>query len=332
MDVGLLGISYRSSELGLRERFARACEKLVEKNFSQPIALLSTCNRTEIYFSSNDLIQTYSDLICALDQVLEWDCRPRLYCYFGQKCFAHLAKVTSGVDSAIFGETEIQRQVKLAYENAAYSQKLPFAMHYLFQKSLKIGKEIRTECPLTEERASIEWALWDLAQCFFSQKKTLPILFIGYSEINRKIIRFFQKKGIGDLYLATRSLSAVEEMTKKMGVQSFSWDKLATWTDFPMVVCGSKSSEFVLKADRILENFSQVRSRLIIDLSLPRNVDPSIAKSPLITLFNIEEIEKFIDQKYRTSFQKQREVEKKIEDLTSQQVLLFQKKRILTCA
>jgi glutamyl-tRNA reductase len=331
MNIGLLGISYRSSELELRERFARACQKMCNSSFSDPLVLLSTCNRTEIYFSSDDLVETYSHLLSMLETLLELECRSRIYCYFGEKCFIHLAKVTAGIDSVIFGEAEIQRQVKQAYEEARARHKFPFIMHYLFQKSLKIGKEIRTQFPLRSGRASMEWALWDLTKCFFPEGVFGPILFIGYSEINRKMIRFFQRKIGGRLYLATRNEDAAMDMTKKMGLQLVSWKEIGSWTEFPIVVCGSKSSEYLLKAEHIAEDRAKVQSRLVIDLSLPRNVDPCINKNPLITLFNIEEIEQFIDQKHKTSFMEQTKIAKKIEDSVNLQSALFHRKRSISC-
>ena len=192
MDVGVLGINYKSSELGIRESFAKASLTFSERNSSMPLVVLSTCNRTEIYFSSDNLAETHSKLLFELKNTALENFEHMIYCYFGERCFIHLAKVTAGVDSVIFGEAEIQRQVKQSYSLSAAHCNLPSSMHYLFQKSLKIGKEIRTNFCLPKGHVSLESTLWDLSRCFFSEKKIINTLVIGHSDINRKVISYMK--------------------------------------------------------------------------------------------------------------------------------------------
>lgn len=333
MDVGVLGINYRSSELGFRESFAKAAVSFLDRNSSMPLVVLSTCNRTEIYFSSNNLAETHSSLVFELKNTAPEDFEQMLYCYFGERCFSHLAKVTSGVDSVIFGEAEIQGQVKLSYSRAAMQCKLPSSMHYLFQKSLKIGKEIRTNFCLPKGHVSLESTLWDLSQCFFSQQKPIKTLVVGHSEINRKVIPFMKEKGGFDLHLATRNPKAAAEIIKKYSLKSVPWSDTKEWADFDMVICGSKCSDYILTLDQIPLDPFQIQTKLIVDLGLPRNVDPALAKSPLIALFNIEEIGGFIDQKQKVSLQEQKIIQQKIEEAVSRQLAIYSLKRkgVLAC-
>src|SRR5271154_332014 len=110
LRVGIMGINYKTSDLSFREKFSRVAEKLSGERalfFKHPTVLLSTCNRTEIYFSAEDLAEAHSDLLAFFrPHILE----QRLYAYFGIDCFAHLSKVAAGLDSAIIAETEILRQ------------------------------------------------------------------------------------------------------------------------------------------------------------------------------------------------------------------------------
>ncbi len=329
MDIGVMGISYKSSELSFREVFTRSSHEFLRANPFLPMVLLSTCNRTEIYFSSSDLTKTYSYLLTLFEE--EGDFEQRLYCYFGSKCFEHLAKVTCGLDSALFGEAEIQGQVRRSYEKASF-RKLPFPLHYLFQKSLKIGKEMRNQFSLPKGLVSLESTLWELSQCFFSQKKPISLLLIGYSEINRLIISFFKKKQIFIMQLATRR--SQEELFQKCDIPVLSFDQIDSWVDFDMVISASHSSEYLLNAKQIPEDLSLVKTRLVVDLSLPRNVDPLIEKNPLITLFNIEEVNKFIEEKQQMSLEKQKYIQDKVEELVTRQTALYftKKKRMYVCA
>src|SRR3984957_2397898 len=148
MRVGVIGINAKSSELSLREHLAKATVKLFGAEALDALQFgflfLSTCHRTEIYFSSLDLAATHSVILQLLRQEIDLPFEHNLYSYFGDECFTHLAKVVAGLDSVILGEGEIQRQVKRAYETAQVYRKLPAPLHFLFQKSFKIAKELRS--------------------------------------------------------------------------------------------------------------------------------------------------------------------------------------------
>lgn len=329
MDIGVLGINYKSSELDLRESFAKACEGF-ENETNIPIVLLSTCNRTEIYFSSDHLLQTYSEIVSALKRRAEYSFEKEIYSYFAEHCFSHLAKVCSGADSVIFGEAEIQRQVKMSYEKASKRQMLPASLHYLFQKNLKIGKEIRTEFSLPKGAVSIESTIWNLASCFFSKERPLSILLVGYSKINRKVIHFLKDKEGVILHLVTRNPSLIEE---KGVFTLLPWSLISSWSSFDMVISGSKCSKYLLFPQQIPQEASSIQSKLVIDLGVPRNVDPAIGKNPLITLCNIEDIAGLIDHKKVVSFRLQKTIEQKIEQLAARQAELyrFRKEKVLIC-
>ena len=328
MRVGLIGMNYKLFDLELRELFAKKAKKLSLENFGFPIVLLSTCNRTEIYFSAEDLAEAHSILLTELKKEIgECITEHHLYSYFGENCFSHIAKVTAGLDSVIFGEAEIQRQVKEAYENASYIQTLPSCLHYMFQKSLKLGKEIRTTHSLPKSYISMESILHDLIRYFFKEEKDLSILFVGFSEINRKIIPFLKGKGFSKLHLATRN----KESASHMPVGLIDWLSLSNWPSYDVVISGSVASQYLLRADHLT---SAPQNKLVLDLSLPRNVDPQVGRHPSITLFNIEEINFFIDQKQKGICKERELMKKQVEEKVLYQIELYHEKnnRAIVCA
>jgi len=139
MRIAVLGINHKSSDLELREQLARVVQRslLGESPIAEKLGLvvLSTCNRTEIYFSQEDLAAAHTELLAHLRSEIPVPFEHKLYSYFGADCFTHLALVTAGLDSLIPCETEIQRQVKMAYAHGCLYRKLPSAVHFLFQKS-----------------------------------------------------------------------------------------------------------------------------------------------------------------------------------------------------
>jgi glutamyl-tRNA reductase len=335
MHIGLIGVSYKSSDLELRERFVKASEYLLLEEFRKSseifLVLIATCNRTEIYFTAEDLTEAHSSILSELKRVSSFPFEDNLYSFFGERCFNHLAKVTAGIDSVIFGEAEIQRQVKEAYERACFLQVLPSCIHYLFQKSLKIGKEIRTLFALPKGQVSMESTIADLIRYFFGPHKELSILFIGYSEINRKIASFLSYKKLGKLSLVTRSEAAVNGQKEEVLV--LPWQELGCWSSYDVVIAASQSEEFLVTPSQILER-SSLRNRLVLDLGLPRNVDPALERHPLITLFNIEEMNEFIVQRQKGSLQEKERIIEVIEEAVSLQVRLYQNKtkKIMVCA
>src|SRR5207237_3037325 len=135
MQVGLIGISHKTASIGERENVARAVQALLEHNIflNFPFVILSTCNRTEIYFSSDDLATAQSDLLAYLRLQMGHLFEHNFYSLFYSDCFYHLCQVTAGFDSAVMGETEIQGQVKDAYLRSTKNS-LHHCLHFAFQK------------------------------------------------------------------------------------------------------------------------------------------------------------------------------------------------------
>lgn len=289
MRIGVLGINHRLATLSLREQLAKACSRRFNSSSAlhpdHPFVLLSTCNRTEIYFSSDDLSATHSYLLHILREEVKEEFDQKLYSYFLVDCFIHLAKVTSGLDSAIVGETEIQGQVKHAYEASQSYQKLPEDLHFLFQKSLKIGKDLREKIQLRRGLPEIEHAIYSLGSHFFYDIRHAKLLFIGASEINWKILRFLSNKGLTNITLCNRT--ALPDVQTEEGIQTVQWEHLQHWHQWDLIIVGTKSQEYLLKKSKAL-NF--ITPKLVIDLSVPRNVDPALSTEKHLTLLNLEQI------------------------------------------
>lgn len=321
MRIGILGINYKSSDLQLREKVARVCAHLFS-NDSQVASrlytvLLSTCNRTEIYFSSDDLAETHSELLNLLREQLPLNFEHKLYAYFGSECFAHLCRVTAGFDSAIVAETEIQRQVKTAYSNAACDHRLNSEMHFLFQKSLKVGKMIRSSYLPPGGAPTLEKLIYELSR---KMLHTFSVFFVGNSEINRKMIAFFRARGIENMRLCTRGLHSAKDLAKEYHLELVDWNERATWQSSEVVICGSHFTNYAITPEQLQ---SACRNRVIFDLGLPRNVDPSLARHPGIRLFNIEELGNLIVAKQSIHFQGIQEAEQRLRKQMENQVALF---------
>lgn len=288
LQIGVVGVNTKTASLRLREKLARQSVEthLEKKQLPFPCVLLSTCNRFEIYFSAANLSETADFIMDILEELIEEGCRVAFYHYFHHTCFYHLAKVISGLDSAILGESDIQRQVKKAYLKAQLLRPLSKEIHYLFQKSLRMGKRLRTD--IIQQHKAVNLEKFILHQAI--QSRCRSVLFIGNSELNRKIIRVFDQCGFTDITLCTR-------MEGILPYPTLHFDQVASWVDYSLVIVATKHPEYVIEKQHM--KGKTVQTQMIFDLGIPRNVDPSIADG--INLIDLERLNTSLEKKRKIS-------------------------------
>lgn len=323
MRVGVVGINHKLADLKLRERLAKACQKRFRADHSIHLGhyfvLLSTCNRTEIYFSSQDLTETHSYILNILRNDVQEEFDHKLYSYFGNDCFIHLARVTAGLDSAILAETEIQGQVKTAYETSFEFNALPKEIHFLFQKSLGIAKKLRTDLQLGRGMPNLEHAIFNTGKYFFhTSQKDPKILFVGASEINLKLISYLKSKDLKKITLCNRSLEHSKKVAEEQSISYIDWNQLYDWCDYDWIIFGTKSPDYLIKKNHIPENLKE--KKLIMDLCVPRNVDPLLAKDSRITLMNIDQLNRLLKLRNRNLNQSLLQAENMIFDAVRNQI------------
>lgn len=294
MQVGIVGVNHKCAELGFRDEVSRVCLKLfASKGFSSlkhQFILLQTCNRIEIYFSSCDLIKTHCYLKDILSKELSQYSNTHFYTHFSMDCFLHLARVTAGVDSAIIGENEIQGQVKRAYKEACDYFSLSKDLHFLFQKSLKIAKDVRTFCFGSLKRARLESVIKDK----ISKYKECPrILILGASEINLSLMAFLRKKTNMHLLLSNRCDQKAVSLSKTMPVEVLPWSDWPSYQNYDVMVLATRSPNYLVEPSHF---YSQKDTKkLVIDLGVPRNANPSIHALPHVELINIDQLTKNVE-------------------------------------
>lgn len=328
MRIGVIGINHKSAPLELRERVARGfLSEFGEKKNSFQGILLSTCNRTELYFCPRSLpsflkhlarvniTEAHIEILSNLKKSVEGEFEYALYSYFGQDCFNHLGRVISGVDSAIFGESDIQRQAKIAYQVATKKNPLSHELHYLFQKGLKIGKDMRSSFLLAQKDMSLSHAIHSILEWNIKSLPKAKVLFIGNSTINRKLINFFGQLGYKEMTLCTRM---TEGDLPKIALGN--WDILENWEEYDVVISATYHDDFILKSPR-----KEIKDTLLFDLSIPRTIDPKLSKHPRLKLYNIDQIGQIAHIKRGG-----KEIalcDKIIENAVSRQIQLFKKGR-----
>jgi glutamyl-tRNA reductase len=331
MQVGVIGINHKQAAVSLREVIAKACQKRFFLNNILKdvggIVLLSTCNRCELYFNGPDLAEIHQMILAILREEISEEFEQKCYSFFGNDCFLHLAKVTVGLDSAVPLETEIQGQVKTAYENAASLGGIPHELHFLFQKCLSLGKEIRTKCPITKTVPDLEHAILLLAKQFF-EIPACP-LFIGTSEINIKIARFLKQKGIQNMTFCNRTIQRADIFAEEFDGNVLPWDELQErWIEFDWVISAAKSQGHILTSQSQLDSS---KKKLLIDLAVPRNISPSLAGG-CVELFNIDTLQKLLEERKATLQNATRDAETFLLQACERKIASFHEKSALQLA
>ena len=298
MQIAVLGVNHKVAGVHLRELIAKALLRRFSYGMPQVLenahfVVLSTCNRSEIYFSSEDLAGTHQEALEILREEIPCDFEQKCYAFFRQDCLQHLSRVTAGLDSAIIAETEIQGQVRLAYDMAMSARALPSTLHFLFQKALKIGKEIRTQFLPHKEIPDIEHALHAKVKEYF-KNQTPAILFVGASTINLKIAHFLVAKGCTDITIANRSIGALQKIKNSFTTMPLA-DFQSSWSNYACIITATKCPTYLLTEELYQQS---PEKRLLIDLAVPRNIDPRISQD----IINIDTLQQFLNER-RNSLQ-----------------------------
>lgn len=329
MRIGVIGINHKLANLALREALAKVCQRHFTLGSStqgqHTFVLLTTCNRTEIYFFSEELASTHSYLLQLLRDDMDEQFDQKIYSYFGYDCFLHLARVTAGLDSAIVAETEIQGQVKASYERAMQHVQLPGELHYLFQKALKIGKSVRTELPLGRGMPDLEHAIFQAGSHLFQMPQESKILFVGASDINLKILSFLKGKRCLDITLCNRSFARASELAESNQVKVIEWAQLSKWHEFNWVIFGTKAPHYLVRRHDLPDACSS--RKLVIDLCVPRNVEPQLGRDPRVTLLNIDQINRILRVRKQQMAHVLTQAEQLVTQAAQKQITLFQGKQ-----
>lgn len=286
MRIGVIGLNHQVAPLELRERVAHLLSPRSHPICCSSHLVLSTCNRTEIYFSAEELSDCHTSLLQLLQVHLEPSALQSLYCFFGEKCLHHLLRVTAGLDSAIVAETEIQGQVRRSYELARQNSFLTKELHFLFQKSLQTAKRVRTLFFQGRPLASLEELIGQLCQQLAPDDA--PLLFLGASAMNGQLIAHCKRHLKAPLHLCNRDPTRGKAFAEQFNLQLLPWEERSAWPSYAIVLAATTAGRYLLTEEQLLSYRASREVRAIVDLSLPRNAEPALEHH--LALYQIDQL------------------------------------------
>jgi glutamyl-tRNA reductase len=303
MNLFCVGLSHHTADVETRERFAGHAETdcILRGAGCTEALLLATCNRVEVYAASEKRVSTDEIALCLVRNIENGrsEYAPPFYRYEDEKCVQHLFCVTSGLDSMVVGESEILGQAKKAYESARKSGSAGPCLHRLFQRAFRVAKQVRTHTEITRGSVSVGSVAVDLAQRIFGQLSNCKVLVLGAGETSERTARALLSRGVTDVRVSNRSTDRAQELAQRVGGEAVRFDEWLQQCREIDILITSTSSETVLLTPESLA--PMLRNRVdrplfVIDIAVPRDVDPSVNKMHGVYLYDIDSLQSVAEQ------------------------------------
>ncbi|MBV9309995.1 MAG: glutamyl-tRNA reductase [Solirubrobacterales bacterium] len=322
-----IGLSHKTAPLEVRERVAlpeqRAYEFLRELRGAaevQEAVAISTCNRTELYLVVGDPVEAESTVLAMLST--QAGMRPTSLAgsiYSHRNCDAarHLYRVSSGLESMVIGEAEIQGQVKRAYESALARETTGPLTNRLFTAALATGKRVRSETAIAARQLSLPSVAVSLARELLGDLNGLEVVIVGTGETSELTARALADSGAHPIFVASRRRHRAVSLARRYRGESVSFDELpAALERADIVVAATASPHLLLEARECGEVMAARANRpmLLIDLAVPRDIDAACADLPGISLYDVDDLQAVIARNKRVRQAEARKAEGIIEE------------------
>jgi glutamyl-tRNA reductase len=308
VSVVVIGLNHRSTPLDLLERMTiadaalpKALHDLVSRGDVSEAVVLSTCNRTEVYAVAERFHGAYQDIRDFLAEVAflaPEDFSDHLYAHYDAPAVAHLFAVAAGLDSAVLGESEILGQVKVAWERAREESAAGPALNLLFRHALEAGKRARTETAIARNITSISQAAVALAADRLGGLAGRRVLVLGAGDMGEAMALGLSKAGVADIAVANRTWDRAVELAGRAGGRAVRLlDVPAAVAEVDVLLSSTGAASPLLEVDDVRGIVAARAGRplLIVDIAVPRDVDPAVGALDGVTLLDMDDLRAFAD-------------------------------------
>ncbi len=308
MRIVCIGISHKTSGVELRERLAfdsaarsRALRQLNRKWADAEFAILSTCNRVEIFTArpvhSHPRAEELRHWLAEFHSVDSGELGKSIYEFTDADAAEHLFEVAAGLDSMVPGEAEIAAQVKDAYAAAGRAGSAGRAINELFQQAMHVVKHVRSETGIGTGKVSVATVAIDCIDKVFDSLTGKCVLSIGAGKMNQLMLKYLGELGAGQIRVANRSAGKAEALAASCGGKAVSFARLAQHLKAADIVITSTASPSPIITTAKLATSSKgspPRQKLIVDLAVPRDVCPDVGELRGVHLYNIDDLQQIV--------------------------------------
>jgi len=308
MFIITVGLNYKTAPVEIREQLSfqeaeliAAMATLKKRKSILENVIVSTCNRTEIYAVVDQL---HTGRYYIKEFFAEWfhiereNFESHLYIYENQKAVEHLFNVSCGLDSMVIGETQILGQVRSSFFKAQEANSVGTVFNQLFKQAITVAKKAHTETDISSNAVSVSYAAVELAKKVFGQLHDKHILIIGAGKMGKITIQNLLGSGAGKISVVNRTVEKATDLADEIGGKAYSLESLPSClNEADIVISSTGSNHYVIHADMMasVEKMRKGRPMLIIDIAVPRDIDPKIDQLDSVFLYDIDDLEDVVE-------------------------------------
>lgn len=310
MHIVVVGLSHKTAPVEIREKLAvsesrmgEALTRLCSYQGVREGIVLSTCNRVEVYAVVDEIEAGYERiqefLADAHLSLSSEQLTPHLYWHQGDRAINHLFRVASSLDSMIIGESQILGQIKDAFEAALTHKSTGIILNKVVKKAISVAKRVRTETKIAEMAVSVSYAAVELAKKIFSDLSEKTVLLVGAGEMAKLAARHFIASGVRHVRVTTRNPQHGLELAERFGGTAVPFEQFREdMASADIVLVSTGAAHSLVSEDDVQRSVRQRQNRpmFLIDISVPRNIDPAVRHVDNAFLFDIDDLKARVEQ------------------------------------
>jgi len=308
MSIIAVGINHKTAPVAVREKvsfnpdqLSSALQELLSEVQCQEAAILSTCNRTELYLIQDTHVEeTKQRIIGWLEnyhRVPASNISPSLYWHTDQQAVNHMMRVACGLDSLVLGEPQILGQMKQAYSQAKAAGSMALVMDRLFQRTFGVAKQVRTETEIGASAVSVAFASVNLAKHIFANLEKARVLLVGAGETIELVAKHLYENKVGKITVANRTLSRAEAMASQIGADVITLAQIPEHLKEADIVISSTGSTLPIIGKGMVEHALSLRKHkpiFMVDLAVPRDIEEQVSDLEDVFLYTVDDLQGII--------------------------------------
>jgi len=309
MLIAVVGLNHRTAPVEVREKLSfagshlkEALLRLKEYPVIEGCAILSTCNRTEIYAATTEMDEGMNaiwDFLSHWSKVDISQIKNYTYCHTLYDTIRHIFRVAAGLDSMLLGETQILGQVRSAYQEAVEYGSTNRVLNTLFQQAITVGKRVRTETGIDQNPVSISYAAVELARSYLDGLEKRSVLIIGAGKMSELTARYLEANGVTGVIVSNRSFDRATALAEQLNGRAVKFSELYRYMEeADIVISCTSANHCVVRAEEMRQVMEKRRGRKIfmIDIAVPRDIEAEVGQIEGVSLFDIDDLNVVVDK------------------------------------
>lgn len=328
MNIAVIGLSHKTAPVEIREKLSipepqteGAIAHLRSYPHIEEVAILSTCNRLEIYIVAKETeagIREVTQFLSETSKLPVHSLRPHLFILLHEDAVMHLMRVSAGLDSLVLGEGQILAQVKQTHKLGQQYKGIGSILNRLFKQALTAGKRVRTETSIGTGAVSISSAAVELAQMKVENLAACRVAIVGAGKMSRLLVQHLVSKGASQIAILNRSQTRAQELTSQfpeapLQVYPLS-EMMSVITASEIVFTSTAATEPLLNRTKLEAVLAVHQSLMLFDISVPRNVDADVNELPNVRAFNVDDLKAVVAQNHESRRKMAQEAEVLLEE------------------